>query len=71
MWRKNIDDVESKAPDVGGLVTATVLDKKLGEVKNKIPNENGLVTTAVLNAKICEVEYQIPDLSVSGLVKIS
>ena len=36
MWKKNIEDFESKIPDVGGLVTTTVLYTKICEVENKI-----------------------------------
>ena len=38
MWKKTIDDVESKIPDVRGLVTTTVLNTKICEVENKIPD---------------------------------
>ena len=47
-------------PDTSGLVTATVLNKKLSAAETKIPNASNLVTTNVLNTKISEVEIKIP-----------
>ena len=34
-----------KIPDANGLVTTTVLNRKINEVENKIPDISGLVTT--------------------------
>ena len=48
--------IESKIPDISGLVTTAVLNTKIVLVKNKIHDVNGLVTTVVLNTKIEEIE---------------
>ena len=40
-----------KTPDVYDLVTATVMNTKIGEVVNKILDTSSLVTTTVLNTK--------------------
>ena len=37
-----------KTPDVGGLVTTTVLKTKISEVKNKIPIHDKYITTLEL-----------------------
>ena len=66
MYKKNVN-VENKVSDDNGLVTATVVNTKIGEVKNKIPDVSGLASTVVLNTKIGALENKIPD--VSGLVK--
>ena len=46
-------------PGVGGLVTTTVLNAKLGEVETKIPDDNGLVKKKVYNAKRLDFEANI------------
>ena len=51
----------NKIPDVSGLVTAGVLNTKIGEFENKIPVFNGLATTAVFTRKTGKVENKIPD----------
>ena len=50
-----------KIPDASGLVTTTVLNRKINEVENKISDISGLVTTNVLNSEISEVENKIPN----------
>ena len=55
-----------KIPDVSGLVTTTVLNRKIGEVENKISDARDLATTTVLNTKVGEIETKI---FVYGLVK--
>ena len=50
-----------KIPDVSGLVTTTVSNKKISEVENKILVTSSLVTTTALNTKIGEVENKIRD----------
>ena len=40
MLEKRSGDVDKKIPDTSGLVTTTVLDKKISEVENKIPDEH-------------------------------
>ena len=47
-------------PGTTGLLTTTVLNRKVGEVENKIPNTNSLVTATVLNARISEIKNKIP-----------
>ena len=49
--------------DTSGLVTTTVLKRKISEVDNKIPEKSGLVTITVLSIKISEVKKKIPDNS--------
>ena len=44
---------------MGGLVTTTVLNAKLGEVETKIPDDNGLVKKKVYNAKRLDFEANI------------
>ena len=41
-----------KIPNISGLVTATILNKKVGEIERKIPDFSGLVITAVFKRKI-------------------
>ena len=41
-------DVENKVPNVPGLVTTTVPNKKIREVGSKIPDTSWLATTAVI-----------------------
>ena len=56
-----VEDVDKIIPNVSGLMTAAILDRKIGKVKNKIPDVSGLVTTTVLNRNIREVEKKILD----------
>ena len=48
--------VHKKRPDVGGLVTTTVLDAKIGEVENNIPDANVFVKKTNYNAKISDFD---------------
>ena len=52
-----------KIPDINVLMTATVVDTKIGEVENKTSGVRSLVTTIVLNAKVGEVGNEILDVS--------
>ena len=56
-------DVENKVPNVPGLVTTTVPNKKIREVGSKIPDTSWLATTAVINTKLNKVENKIPKVS--------
>ena len=53
--------------DVNGLVTAAVVNTKIGEVEKKFPNVSGLTISAVLNTKIGEFEHKLSH--VRGLLK--
>ena len=50
-----------KILNISGLVTATILKKKVGEIERKIPDFSGLVITAVFKRKILEVDKKLPD----------
>ena len=52
-----------KIPDTSDLVTATVLNTKIGNVEKKIPNTSSLVATTVWNTKISKVENTINNYS--------
>ena len=58
---KKMEMLIKKISNAGGLVTTTVLNKRISKVGNKIRNTSSLVTATVLNAKISEVENKIPD----------
>ena len=51
--------VVKKKPGISGLVTTTVLNKKIRQVENKIPDVSSLVATFVLHTEIEEVENKI------------
>ena len=40
-----ISKVENKIPNIGNLVTTTVLNTKISKVENKIPNYDKYITT--------------------------
>ena len=43
-------------PDIGGLVTTTVLNTKIGEAENEIPNVTDLVNKSNYITKISHIE---------------
>ena len=48
IWRKNIGEVESKIPDISGLVTAIALNTKIGETENKIPDHTKYIIFVII-----------------------
>ena len=50
-----MEDVDKKTPNISGLVTATILNTKVGEIERKIPDFSGLVITAIFKNGIFPV----------------
>ena len=52
--KTNISKIQSKIPDISGLVTTTVLNTKISEVENKIPDNSKCNTHQEFNELTAE-----------------
>ena len=55
---KNIRDTEKKKYGFSDLVTAAVINTKIGQVENKMPGTRGLGTTFVINIKLLRLRIK-------------
>ena len=61
--KKNIEYVDKKIPNTGGLVKKIDYNTKKMGIENKIFSVTGSVTTAACNTKFRENENKIPDIT--------